>query len=134
MAEFIGTMNFFDGDVKSFADGFAFIDAGAHGDLQVPIADHAFTRGASVTVAVRPEKIRVDWQRPGQVVNALAGRIDAEAYLGDRSHYFVEVPGLDRRIAVALQNGDRASDRSDVRGREVWLTWPAEAAVLLQRS
>jgi TOBE domain len=45
-----------------------------------------------VTVAVRPEKVHVEWQSPGQAANAIIGRVDAEAYFGDRSHYFVTVP------------------------------------------
>jgi spermidine/putrescine ABC transporter ATP-binding subunit len=133
VAGFIGSMNFFDGSVKSLENGQATIDAGAHGALQVAMGDRSFARGAAVTLAVRPEKIQLEWQRPLQAVNALAGQIDAEAYLGDRSHYYVEIPGLKHRVAVALQNAGRAFDRSDTRGRDVWLTWPTEAAVLLQR-
>jgi spermidine/putrescine ABC transporter ATP-binding subunit len=133
VAGFIGSMNFIDGSVKSLENGQAIIDAGAHGALQVAMGDRGFARGAAVTVAVRPEKIHLEWQRPLQAVNALAGRIDAEAYLGDRSHYLVDIAGLKDPIAVALQNAERASERGDPRGRAVWLTWPAEAAILLQR-
>jgi len=133
VADFIGSMNFIDGAVKALENGYAIIDAGAHGALQVPIGDRNFAPGAAVTVAVRPEKIHLEWQKPTQPLNALAGQVDAEAYLGDRSHYYIDIPGLNRRIAVALQNADRAFDRTDPRGCRVWLTWPIESAVLLAR-
>lgn len=133
VAEFIGSMNFIDGAVRSVDDGFAMVDAGAHGALRVPINDRNVAAGAAVTVAVRPEKIHLEWQKPARATNALAGQIDAEAYLGDRSHYYVDIPGINRRVAVALQNADRSSERGEARGRQVWLTWPAEAAVFWQR-
>ncbi len=133
VAEFIGSMNFIDGSVKSFENGFAHIDAGAHGALHASMGDQNFAHGAAVTVAVRPEKLRLEWQKPAQSINVLAGQVDAEAYFGDRSHYYIEIPGFARRVAVALQNAERSSERGDARGREVWLTWPAEAAVLLSR-
>jgi ABC-type Fe3+/spermidine/putrescine transport system ATPase subunit len=132
VAEFIGSMNFIEGEVRSIDNGFAVVDAGAQGALHVPMGDNYFAEGTAVTVAVRPEKILLEWQRPTKSVNALSGLIEAEAYLGDRSHYYVEVPGLGRRVAVALQNAGRASERGDSRGREVWLTWPIEAGLLLQ--
>ena len=89
--------------------------------------------GAAVTVAVRPEKVHLEWQPPGQAANAIIGRVDAEAYFGDRSHYYIEVPGLTRRVAVALQNAQRSLDNAEARGRQVWLTWPTESSVLLPR-
>jgi ABC-type Fe3+/spermidine/putrescine transport system ATPase subunit len=88
--------------------------------------------GAAVTVAVRPEKVQIAWE-PCQAANAIIGRVDAEAYFGDRSHYYVEVDGMTRRVAVALQNAQRSLDNAEARGRQVWLTWPTESAVLLPR-
>lgn len=57
----------------------------------------------------------------------------AEAYLGDRSHYYVEVPGLAQPVAVAFQNMVRSLDNSAVTGRPVWIAWPEDAAILLPR-
>src|SRR5215207_5275618 len=51
VAEFIGSMNFIDGAVKSSQHGFAFIDAGAHRTLKVPVGERDFVQGATVTVA-----------------------------------------------------------------------------------
>jgi ABC-type Fe3+/spermidine/putrescine transport system ATPase subunit len=133
VADFIGSMNFFDGSVRRLENGLAIVDAGSAGDLRVPVAQVQVAPGAAVTVAVRPEKVHIEWQQPAQNVNAIIGHVHAEAYFGDRSHYFVEVPGLNRRVAVALQNAQRSLDNAESRGRQVWLTWPTESAVLLPR-
>jgi ABC-type Fe3+/spermidine/putrescine transport system ATPase subunit len=130
VADFIGSMNFFDGAIKGIDNGHAIVDVGSAGDLRVPMGEQRVGPGAAVTVAVRPEKVQIAWQ-PCQAVNSIIGRVDAEAYFGDRSHYYVEVPGLSRRVAVALQNAQRSLDNAEARGRQVWLTWPTESAVLL---
>jgi spermidine/putrescine ABC transporter ATP-binding subunit len=133
VAEFIGTMNFFDGSVRALDNGHALIDAGPLGNLRVPAGQQPVGQGSQVTVAVRPEKVRIEWNRPGQAANAIEGRVSAEAYFGDRSHYYIEVPGLQRRVAVALQNAARSLDNSESRNSTVWLTWPTESAILLPR-
>ena len=133
VADFIGSMNFFDGSIKGIDNGHAIVDVGSAGNLRVPMGEQRVGPGAEVTVAVRPEKVHLEWQQPGQAVNSIIGRVDAEAYFGDRSHYYVEVPGVARRVAVALQNAQRSLDNAEARGRQVWLTWPTESAVLLPR-
>jgi len=133
VANFIGSMNFLDGAVKSLENGYAIVDAGSVGNLRAPVGEQKVRPGVPVTVAVRPEKIHLEWHEPRQAVNSIRGQVEAEAYLGDRSHYYVDVPGLDRRVAVALQNVDRSLIRSEASSRQVWLTWPAESAVLLER-
>jgi spermidine/putrescine ABC transporter ATP-binding subunit len=131
VAEFIGSMNFFPGTLRETSGDRAVVDAGALGALQATLEGAAPPTGASVSVAVRPEKLRLAWERPAGGINAVAGKVDARAYFGDRSHYFVAVEGNDRPIAVAQQNVDRAVDDAGSIGRAVWLTWPAESSVLL---
>ena len=130
VADFIGSMNFFDGKVRQVEGGHAFIDVGLPETLRVAVRKSGVTRGRAVTVAVRPEKIELRWQKPHDIAACIAGRISSDAYLGDRSHYFVDVPGLSHRVAVALQNAELRHGGSNSRGRDVWLTWSSEAAVL----
>src|SRR3954452_20089977 len=104
VAEFIGTMNVFEGKLLTVSGGFARVDAGPAGQLLAPSNGSAeLTPGARVSVAVRPEKLELSAVRPANG-NAIAGRRRAEAYLGDRSHYYVEAEGLAKPIAAAAQN------------------------------
>lgn len=111
----------------------AIIDVGLNDSLRVLMRKPGIVQGRPVTVAVRPEKIELQWQRPADTVNAIPGKVSSDAYFGDRSHYFVEVAKLKSRFAVAMQNSRPSAAASDSRGRDVWLTWNAEAAVLLSR-
>jgi ABC-type Fe3+/spermidine/putrescine transport system ATPase subunit len=133
VAEFIGSMNFFQGTLRDSTGGRALVDAGPLGSLRATLDGAAPAIGATVSIAVRPEKLRLAWERPADAANAVAGRVHAQAYFGDRSHYYVAVEGSDRPIAVAHQNVDRSLDDRESIGRAVWLTWPVEAAVLLTR-
>ncbi len=55
------------------------------------------------------------------------------SYFGDRSHYFVEVEGMDQRISVASQNylQHLGSVGQLDYGDEIWLTWAPAGAVIL---
>jgi spermidine/putrescine ABC transporter ATP-binding subunit len=131
VAAFIGSMNFFPGTLKSVTGGTGVVDAGNLGDLTVAMNGAALSAGRAVSVAVRPEKMRLSWSQPGPGGNAIAGRVAAEAYFGDRSHYHIAVDGLSAPIAVAHQKSDRSLEHADTIGRQVWLSWGADAGVLL---
>lgn len=133
VAAFIGSMNFFDGNVMHFAGGRVIIDAGPAGHLVADAGHRSFDPGAPVSVAVRPEKLTLLWQQPKDCTNCVAGAVSAEAYFGDRSHYYVAIEGQRQPIAVAMQNSQRSSDARGSRGQHVWLAWPIDAAVLLPR-
>ena len=130
VAAFIGSMNFFDGTLRSISGGAATVDAGPLGQLSVGVSEAMPGIGSDVTIAVRPEKLRVTADRPAGV-NAISGRVEAEAYFGDRSHYHVSVPGQPAPVAVAMQKTDRSLDTTSSIGSAVWLSWPTDAAVLL---
>lgn len=127
VAAFIGTMNFFDGVLKSFDNGLALIDAGPAGRISVPHERRRGTlkQGDAVVIAVRPEKIRL-----GAISDScdLKGKISARSYMGERSQILVNVDGLAKPISVALQNAGRnPCDLPDLVG----LSWEPENAVLL---
>src|SRR6185369_10297731 len=131
VAAFIGSMNFFDGKISECANGHAFVDAGPAGRLVAMTDQREFQPGLAVSVAVRPEKLAIFWERPQNDVNCVVGKVSAEAYFGDRSHYYVSIEGHEQQIAVALQNSQRSADIKESRGRQVWLSWSVDAAVLL---
>jgi spermidine/putrescine ABC transporter ATP-binding subunit len=131
VADFIGTMNFFDARVGRSSEEDIEIDAGPLGRLTVPKGEQSFRPGEPVLAAIRPEKILLTSEKPGNG-HAVQGSLDATAYLGDRSHFHIKVHGLDKPVAVAFQNVERVDRSGGFKHQEVWLDWSDEAVVLLR--
>ncbi len=131
VAEFIGTMNFFDGRVEAVEGGTLTIDAGPLGRLRVEPGNAPTVRtGDRVSIGVRPEKIALVREAPGGDTNCVRGRLGAAAYLGDRSHFFVRIDGLEKPVSVAAQNDEHHLDRPAPAG-EVWLRWAVKGPIVL---
>ena len=131
VAGFIGNMNFFDGLVRAIKDGRATVDVGPLGEIHALVNGPHVSVGAAVTVAVRPEKITSFSAPPNTEANVVQGVLDKTAYFGDRSHLYIRIEGLEKPIAVVAHNVARALEGSGDLNRPVWLSWPAEAVVLL---
>ena len=130
VAEFIGTMNFLDARVLDVHDDTVEIDAGAVGLIKAHKRDPHPGSGARCTVAVRPEKISLHTTRPDSG-NTVRGVIDSTAYLGDRSHHFVKVDGIEAPVIVSVPNLDSDAAEGRPRDAEVWLNWSKRSVVLL---
>ena len=141
VADFIGSVNLFEGELKVDEPDHAII---ASPDLEAEIfLDHGVTgaRGSTVWAALRPEKIELHKRPDGSLapsvddtpagMNAVAGVIRHEIYLGAESVYEVEIAG-GRRVRVARSNLTRWDQEDFALGEEVWLCWHAcSPAVLL---
>ncbi len=57
--------------------------------------------------------------------------MDNAAYLGERSHFYVKVDGIEQPVVVSAQNADRDLVNLGDRQRPVWLCWPSDAIVML---
>ena len=81
VADFIGDMNFVDGDVVEAADGGFAVDAGAG----VVIRGRGDTaRGRRVRVGIRPERMVAHPGPPDGTANTAAGEVLTKMYLGDQ--------------------------------------------------
>jgi ABC-type Fe3+/spermidine/putrescine transport system ATPase subunit len=132
VAGFIGSMNFIDAELKQIADGHGIVSAGPLGLLRIKLDGPAGRAPGPVTVAVRPEKLTLadrPSSQPGG--NNVSGRLAARSYFGDRNHYYVAIEGLAKPLAVAAQNVKRNCAEDTQAGSVVWVSWPADAAVLL---
>ena len=132
VADFIGTMNFFDGRVRKSDNGTAIVDAGPLGTVEVATEGEAPGVGADVVVAIRPEKLKLHFEAPGEGANIIEGRMGPAAYLGDRSHFYVFLPGREQPVAVAMQNIDRSAAGLATSDQPVWLSFSGESVVLLR--
>lgn len=131
VAAFIGNMNFFDAKVKKLNGKSATVDAGALGQVTAATGDGAFHDGENVLLAIRPEKLAIDDKKPGRGRKAIQGTLDNAAYLGERSHFYVRVEGIDKPVAVSAQNATRVLENVSGEPRPVWLSWPEDAVILL---
>jgi ABC-type Fe3+/spermidine/putrescine transport system ATPase subunit len=133
VAGFIGSMNFIEGDLVRTNGRTAVIDAGPIGELRAGLEGYDQPAVGRVTLAVRPEKLQVS-ERPlqGDRINCLKGRMVNRAYLGDRSHYYVELEGLSKPLAVAAQNFARDPSGEQMVGKPIWVGWAIDAGVILR--
>jgi len=130
VASFIGTMNFFEAEVKATNGAIMDIEAQGLGRIQLPRGDRHFNEGESVQVAIRPEKLRLSDEKPEGPGHTVQGHLKNSAYLGERSHFYVALDGMDAPVAVSAQNRTRiAPDTSDA--KPVWLNWSEESIVVL---
>jgi len=96
--------------------------------LMAPVWD-GVSEGQTVTVTVRPEKIRMR-ARPNTASDDAAsarGKIVDVSYGGAFTRYTVKVGGSE--LAVLEQN--EGAGPSSAMGEEVWISWPCEQSVIL---
>lgn len=130
VAEFIGTMNFFDARVQEVREGKVRIDAGPLGQLAASPGKLAFSVGQNALAAIRPEKITISSEKPTDR-NAVEGIMDATAFLGDRNHFYVRINGVEKPVAVSAQNLDETQIFGENHQGPIWLSWSDNAIVLL---
>lgn len=123
VAEFIGTMNLFPVKVAG-VDGGRVVVEGAMGRWTLASDGPVTARGTAAHLALRPERLR--FADRGRI----SGRLQSVAYLGDRSHYLVDVAGLDRPVTVFRPRG-APDEGPHVPGTDVQLDWDDGAARLL---
>ena len=136
VADFIGNVNLMDGTLVEDEADHAVVDCG---DVRHWIG-HGITgtRGMAVTVAVRPEKIRLarddaataDAGEP--VFNEARGTVKDMAYFGDYTVYHLQLPG-GRVLKVSQSNVERQPDRPLTWGDAARASWSDLSQVVLPR-
>jgi putrescine transport system ATP-binding protein len=132
VADFVGTTNLFEGTVLECTPGLITVQCPEAGcTLRVDDVGR-FTPGQQVWVALRPEKIRLSKQAAeGERINQLKGTVWELGYLGNRSTYQIKT-GTGKIVTVFAQNERRTSEWSIDWSDEVYVSWEAGAAVVLQ--
>lgn len=132
VASFIGNMNFFRGTVRRNGASDGAVDTEGLGSIPVPLENLTKPDGTPVQVALRPEKIALSETKPDGAIHAVEGKISNAAYLGERSHYYINIDGKDEPVAVSSQNLSRMSGASSsLAGSSMWLSWSPDAVVIL---
>lgn len=130
VADFIGEVNIIDGTASpNGPDNYAVSWKDGQAPLNVQSAT-PFSEGQKCHLAIRPEKITINAEKPEGVDNAIQGKIHDIAYLGNISTYHVELPS-GAIIKAQSANTRRISRRAFTWEDTVWLSWTATAGVLL---
>jgi len=127
VADFIGKMNLFEGQVSGASGNQIIVDAKGLGRITVP---HSGSAQGEVGIAVRPEKIRLDRSEPASDRIRLRGRVTEVAYFGDESAVYLE-DSTGISVNVNVPNEARSTTPAFAIGDELWLSWsPADTLVL----
>ncbi len=125
VADFIGKMNLFEAEVAGVderglvveVDGLG--EGGAGGRLSIPYRGEASGR---IGIAVRPEKVRLLAEEPGEGEIKVRGKVTEVAYYGNESHVYLRCPtGVS--VTANLQNDTRSASPSVVVGDDLWIAW-----------
>jgi putrescine transport system ATP-binding protein len=132
VADFVGTTNLFEGTVCACEPGLITVECADAGCPLLVDDGGSFTVGQRVWVALRPEKVRLGKQPVnGARVNQLRGTVWELGYLGNRSTYRIRT-ATGKLVTVFAQNERRTSEAAIDWSDEVFVSWTADAAVLLQ--
>ncbi len=121
VAGFIGVSNILTGSVADLVDGVGVIRFGAAGRVLVSQNDRV-TKGASVHLTVRPEKISITTgDEPTSADCRVKGIVREVIYLGTSTSFSVATVAGEEMVVHLLNS---ASSRQPIaRGDEVWLHW-----------
>jgi putrescine transport system ATP-binding protein len=130
VADFIGDVNLIEGRVVESGATATTIASASVGTLRAAASEAKI--GDTVAVALRPEKIAIAHDAPPAGANRAEGEVWEIGYLGDFSIYKVRLAdGFQLNAAAA--NVTRLVERSIAVGDRVWLSWAADAGVVLTR-
>jgi putrescine transport system ATP-binding protein len=132
VANFIGTTNLFESTVTDCSSERIKVRT-PDLESELVVDDRGrFSLGQRVCLAVRPEKITLSKTpvvEPG--VNCIKGEVWELGYLGNHSIYRVKT-GSGKLLVVSAQNVRRSSEWTIDWSDEVYASWRADSAILLQ--
>jgi spermidine/putrescine transport system ATP-binding protein len=131
VADFIGHCNLLSGPVAANADGVVTLDVAGIGAIRVA-ATSALAAGRPGTVALRPEKIRIEAAAPADTPdNHFRGTVADLLYMGDVTVYRVDTPG-GGKIEALLANSTSGRAKFFEVGDAVEMSWPIAAGHFIE--
>jgi putrescine transport system ATP-binding protein len=128
-AEFLGSVNLFAGTVASASGATALVEVPELGGPVQAEAVQQPAAGAEVTLAIRPEKLRLLTAPDPQFPASRAVTVDDVAYMGTHTSYHVRLAGSGRMLAVIQP--DSGAGRRPCRGETLQLAWQPRDMLLL---
>ena len=132
VADFIGSVNLFEGRVTADEPDYVRIEAPDVGGTIHVGHGVSCTLGQRLWYAIRPEKIRLTRERPEGASNRVHGTVEEVLYLGNQSTYKVRLD-TGRSIRVARPNLRRHQEGAISWDEPAWVSWDDAAGVVLTR-
>jgi spermidine/putrescine transport system ATP-binding protein len=131
VADFIGHCNLFSGPVSARDNGVLTLDVPALGPVRIA-TESSLATGRPGTIALRPEKIRIDATGPpGTPDNHYRGAVADLLYMGDVTVYKVAMPG-GARVEALLANSQSGRARFFEVGDAVEVSWAVGAGHFIE--
>ncbi|MDH3631715.1 MAG: ABC transporter ATP-binding protein [Gammaproteobacteria bacterium] len=133
VADFLGTMNVFDGHIHA-RDGDSYIvDTRELGRISARIESQDFSKGEKMSVALRPENLQIVNSQSMTVMDgSISGVMSNTAYFGNSAQIYVELEGSDQPLVVSIQNLEGAASKAAHGNREVTIGWSKSSVLLLK--
>jgi putrescine transport system ATP-binding protein len=131
VADFIGTINMFEGTVAESSGGELQVDSPDAGTALHANSDERFDTGAPVCIAVRPEKIFISQNEPDNREDTrIRGIVEDLGYFGNLSLYRIRLD-TGKVVQVSAQNRQRSAERFLEWDDQVFISWRRHSAVVL---
>jgi spermidine/putrescine transport system ATP-binding protein len=131
VADFIGHCNLFSGPLRGSANGIVTVDVEGLGPVRVA-TDSRLVDGRTGSVALRPEKIRIDATAPeGAPDNHYRGTVTELLYMGDVTVYKVATPG-GALVEALLANSQSGRTKFFEAGDAVEVSWAVDAGHFIE--
>jgi len=125
VADFIGHCNLFSGPVTANNEGIVAVDVPGLGSVSVR-ADTDVRPGAPGTIALRPEKIRIESAGTATTGNRCRGKVAELLYMGDVTVYKVATAD-GSRVEALLANSQSGRAKFFEVGDDVEMGWAVDA-------
>ena len=131
VADFIGHCNLYSGPIAANASGIVTVEVNGLGPVRVA-ADSRLAPGRPGSVALRPEKVRIQASAPPATLdNHYRGTVSELLYMGDVTVYKVATPGGER-VEALLANSQSGRAKFFEVGDAVEVSWPVDAGHFIE--
>lgn len=130
VAEFIGSVNMFEGRVTEDAEDHVRIHSDEMGGEIYVSHGVSCAPNQKLWYAVRPEKVRLSRNRPDSNVNVARGKVDEIAYMGNLTLYRVLLDS-GKQVRLTKSNLERVDHDAIAWEEEVFVSWGDGAGVVV---
>jgi len=135
VANFIGTINFFEASVSSINNKICTLESKNLGFVKVKIQKDIYAPREKVLLGLRPEKLKLHINKPQQDSELIEGFVENISYLGERSHYYIKADEISKPISVSSQNVNRVQINQLIKERKkIWISFESDNLIITKKN